>query len=100
MSGFTDYKKRYSVSTTFGGGDGKGNQLGLEDDSSPSREGLGVIVLPTRKSNAAMTLRGTNERGEAALMMMPTELLDGFLSGLEAQGEMTKLLEELYYRGV
>jgi hypothetical protein len=31
------------------------------------------------------------------LVMMPTELLDGLLSGLEAQSEMSELLEELYY---
>jgi hypothetical protein len=34
------------------------------------------------------------------LVMMPTELLGGLLSGLEAQGEMSELLEELYYDGL
>jgi hypothetical protein len=40
------------------------------------------------------------KKGEEMLVMMPTELLDGLLSGLEAQGEMTNLLEELYYEGL
>jgi hypothetical protein len=34
------------------------------------------------------------------LMAMPTELLDGLLDGLDAQSEMTELLEELYYDGL
>jgi hypothetical protein len=34
------------------------------------------------------------------LMAMPTELLDGLLDGLNAQSEMTELLEELYYDGL
>ena len=37
---------------------------------------------------------------EGVLVMVPTELLEGLLSGLEAQGEMTKLLEELYYESL
>jgi len=40
---------------------------------------------------------GVNERGEEILMMMRAELLDGLLSGLEAQSELSALLEELYY---
>ena len=39
----------------------------------------------------------TKERGEEMLVMMPTELLEGLLSGLEAQREVSELLEELYY---
>ena len=32
---------------------------------------------------------------------MPTELLNyGLLSGLQAQGEISKLLDELYYEGL
>jgi hypothetical protein len=34
------------------------------------------------------------------LVMMPTELLDGLLSGLEAQSELSALLEEFYYEGL
>jgi hypothetical protein len=34
------------------------------------------------------------------LVMMPTELLDGHLSGLEAQCELSALLEELYYESL
>jgi hypothetical protein len=34
------------------------------------------------------------------LVTVPAELLDGLPSGLEAQSEMTKLFEELYYRGL
>jgi hypothetical protein len=34
------------------------------------------------------------------LVMMPTELLDGLLSGLETQSELSALLEELYYEGL
>jgi hypothetical protein len=34
------------------------------------------------------------------LVMMPTELLDGLLSGLEAQSEMSEVLEEPYYDGL
>jgi hypothetical protein len=34
------------------------------------------------------------------LVMMPTELLDGLLSGLEAQRELLALLEELYYESL
>ncbi len=32
--------------------------------------------------------------------MRPIELLDGLLWGLEAQGELSALLEELYYEGL
>jgi hypothetical protein len=32
--------------------------------------------------------------------MMPTELLEGLLSGLEAQSEITDLLEALYDEGL
>ena len=42
-------------------------------------------------------LSWTKERGEEMLVMMPSELLDGLLSGLEAQSEMSELLEQLYY---
>jgi hypothetical protein len=45
-------------------------------------------------------LSRTKERGEEMLVMMPTELLDGLLSGLEAQSELSTLLEELYYEGL
>ncbi len=34
------------------------------------------------------------------LIAMPKELLDGLLHGLNAQSEMTELLEELYYDGL
>jgi hypothetical protein len=34
------------------------------------------------------------------LVMMPAELLDGLLSGLEAQRKLSALLEELYYEGL
>ncbi len=35
------------------------------------------------------------------LTVMPIELLDyGLLSGLQAQSEMSELLEELYYEGL
>jgi hypothetical protein len=34
------------------------------------------------------------------LVMMSTELLEGLLSGLEAQTAITDLLEELYYEGL
>ena len=35
------------------------------------------------------------------LTAMPTEFLDyGLLSGLQAQSEMSELLEELYYEGL
>ena len=35
------------------------------------------------------------------LTVMPIELLDyGLLSGLQAQSEMSELLEELYYDGL
>jgi hypothetical protein len=38
-----------------------------------------------------------SQRGEEMLMAIPTELFDGLLDGLNAQGEMTELLEELFY---
>ncbi len=34
------------------------------------------------------------------LVMMPIELLEGLLSGLEAQSEISDLLEILYYEGL
>jgi hypothetical protein len=34
------------------------------------------------------------------LMAMSAELLDGLLDGLNAQSEMTELLEELFYDGL
>ena len=34
------------------------------------------------------------------LMAVPTGLLDGLLSGLRAQSEISELLEELYYYGL
>jgi hypothetical protein len=34
------------------------------------------------------------------LVMLPTELLDGLLSGLEAQCELSASLEELYYESL
>jgi hypothetical protein len=34
------------------------------------------------------------------LIAMPKELLDGLLDGLNAQSEMTELLEEHYYDGL
>jgi hypothetical protein len=34
------------------------------------------------------------------LVMMPAELLDGLLSGLEAQSEISELLEGLYYESL
>jgi hypothetical protein len=33
-------------------------------------------------------------------VVVPTELLDGLLSGLQAQSEISDLLEELYYEGL
>ncbi len=57
-------------------------------------------ALPAWESNAAKTLGRTKERGEEMLVMIPTELLDGLLSGLEAQSELSALLEELYYKGL
>jgi hypothetical protein len=54
-------------------------------------------VLPAWESTTSKTPSWTKERGEEMLVMMPTELLDGLLSGLEAQSEMSELLEELYY---
>ena len=40
-------------------------------------------------------------RGEEMLMAMPTEeLLDGLLDGLDAQNELSELLEELFYYGL
>jgi len=57
-------------------------------------------VLPAWESTASKVLIGTNERGEEMLVMMSTELLEGLLSGLEAQSAITDLLEELYYEGL
>ena len=34
------------------------------------------------------------------LMAMPTELLEGLLSGLRTQSEISELLEELYFYGL
>lgn len=34
------------------------------------------------------------------LMLIRTELSSGYISGLQAQSEITKLLEELYYEGL
>ena len=34
------------------------------------------------------------------LMVAPAELLEGLLDGLNAQSEMTELLEELFYDGL
>jgi hypothetical protein len=34
------------------------------------------------------------------LMATPTEFLDGLLDGLDAQSELSELLEELFYDGL
>ena len=57
-------------------------------------------MLSAWESTASKEPSGTNERGEEMLVMMPTELLEGLLSGLEAQCRITDLLEELYYEGL
>ena len=49
------------------------------------------------ESSASKRLSWPKERGEEMLVMMPAELLDGLLSGLEAQSKMSELLEQLYY---
>ena len=54
-------------------------------------------AVPAWESSASKRLSWTKERGEEMLVMMPSELLDGLLSGLEAQSEMSELLEQLYY---
>ena len=54
-------------------------------------------VLPARESNATKTPSWTKERGEEMLAMMPPGLLDGLLSGLEAQSELSELLRQLFY---
>jgi hypothetical protein len=42
-----------------------------------------------------------SERGEGMLMTaIPTELLEGLLSGLNAQSELSEFLEELFYEGL
>jgi hypothetical protein len=41
-----------------------------------------------------------SEGGEEMLMAAPAELLEGLLDGLNAQREMTELLEELFYDGL
>jgi hypothetical protein len=56
--------------------------------------------VPARESTAPKAQREAEERGEKMLVTIPTELLDGFLSGLEAQSELSALLEELYYQGL
>jgi hypothetical protein len=40
------------------------------------------------------------ERGEEMLASITDGVLDGLLSGLEMQGEMSDLLEELYYKSL
>jgi hypothetical protein len=52
------------------------------------------------ESTASKTQSETEERGEEMLVRMPAELLDGLLSGLEAQSSMTQLLEALNYEGL
>ena len=41
-----------------------------------------------------------SEGGEEMLMAAPAELLEGLLDGLNAQSEITELLEELFYDGL
>ncbi len=41
-----------------------------------------------------------SEGGEEMLVAAPAELLEGLLDGLNAQCEMTELLEELFYDGL
>ena len=41
-----------------------------------------------------------SEGGEEMLMSAPAELLEGLLDGLNAQREMTELLDELFYDGL
>jgi hypothetical protein len=43
---------------------------------------------------------GGSERGEEMFASIADGLLDGFLSGLEVQGEINDLLERLYYDGL
>ena len=43
---------------------------------------------------------GGSERGEKMFASIADGLLDGFLSGLEVQGEINDLLEQLYYDGL
>ena len=38
--------------------------------------------------------------GEVMLVAAPAELLEGFLDGLNAQSEITELLEGLFYDGL
>lgn len=40
------------------------------------------------------------ERGVEMVAMITDDVLGGLLSGLEMQGEMTALLEQLYYDGL
>ena len=44
--------------------------------------------------------RNPSEGGEEMLVVAPAWLLEGLLDGLNAQSEMTELLEELYYDGL
>ncbi len=78
-----------------------------ESRPTPSKEGWSPYskkprfrALPAWESTTSKELSGTKERGEEMLVMVSTELLDGLLSGLEAQSELSALLEELYYEGL
>jgi hypothetical protein len=66
---------------------------------SPLQRGYGLETASTGKDTSKV-LSGTKDGGEEMLVMMPTELLDGLLSGLEAQSEMSEVLEEPYYDGL
>ncbi len=72
----------------------------LKERTGALTERLQFRALPAWESTAPKGQCEAEERGEKMLVTIPTEFLDGLLSGLEAQSELSALLEELYYQGL
>jgi hypothetical protein len=58
-------------------------------------------TLPARESTTSKVPGRTSREGvKRMLVAIPTGLLGGLLSGLQAQSEISELLEEFYYDGL